>query len=124
MCRTCRWLRIQVRNCIAMKMEFRIRFFWYQNGADPQHRPQSRPDPGFRKPDINILINKKKVLRTRDWLSLLDPDPTIFVIDLQDANKEKLFYVFCFTFSFLIKVMGICDHWFHQGYILTFMPPL
>jgi hypothetical protein len=27
----------------------------------------------------------------------MDPDPAIFVIDLQDANKKnKLFYFFCF----------------------------
>jgi hypothetical protein len=29
-------------------------------------------------------------LKINSWLWLMDPDPAIFVIDLQDANKKQI----------------------------------
>jgi hypothetical protein len=45
-------------------------------------------------------LNEKSVLRTRDIL-VTDPDPSLFVSDLQDANK--IFFLSKFLFLFLFE---------------------
>ncbi len=35
------------------------------------------------------------------WIRILDPDPAIFVIDIQDANTKQIFYFIVSAYYFL-----------------------
>jgi hypothetical protein len=43
-----------------------------------------------------FILSLRPLLRMRDILVGMDPDPAIFVIDLQDANRNNFFaQIFC-----------------------------
>jgi hypothetical protein len=54
--------------------------YLFTSVPDPCHfgvDPAPAPDPRIHASEL--------------WIRILDPDPAIFVIDLQDANKKLLF---------------------------------
>jgi hypothetical protein len=42
----------------------------------------------IRKPDFSSVLRIHDIL---GWIRILDPDPAIFVIDLQDVSKKLIF---------------------------------
>ncbi len=79
-------------------------YFWFSNNVVKKCKNKNHillnnvPDPWHFVVDLDPRIHASD-----SWIRILDPDPAIFVIDLQDASKKLIFYTI-FSDCYFLKV--------------------